>query len=161
MYKKIISAILLTAFVLVMGSCSKDSEVVPDQPVVPAALTPGTDARPDWKAPDYSKPEYGLTMAVQVQLGDELADYQSGGDLMCAKVGGEVRALTTPMTTGGSIYYPLSIAGDGSDQKVSLWYYCDQLHRIYVIGDWAAFDASAAPTGTSGIYRPCFTHYYK
>lgn len=158
MHKKIISAILLTALVLVTGSCGDDSGEVPGQ-ITPAYLIPGTDVRPVWNAPDYS--EFELTMSVQVQLGDELAGYQSSADLMCAKVNNEVRAVSSPMSTGGSIYYPLSIAGDGSDQKVSLWYYCDILHRIYRINDWATFNASAAPTGSSGIYRPQFTLYYK
>ena len=76
---------------------------------------------------------------------------------MCATINGEVRAATKPMVNGAITYYPLSIAGNGEEQVVSLHYYCDRLHRIYTISNWALFNASAAPTGDSGIYRPCFT----
>ena len=138
---------------LSLVSCSKDNEDT--EPEATSTLQPGNDSRPTtWTAPNYSLFEY--RMAVQVQLGDTLAAFQSGADLICAKIGGEVRAVAEPQSTGGVIYYPLHIAGDGSDQTISLHYYCDQLHRIYTINNWATFNASAAPTGDTGFYRPCF-----
>jgi hypothetical protein len=162
MKKNIISIMLLTALAFVAGSCGGDSESdpVPTPEPVPSYLTPGTDVRPTtWTAP--SPQDYELWMSLQVQLGDELADYQSSADLVCATVNGEVRAATAPMTTGDIIYYPLTIGGNGGDQTVSLHYYCDRLHRIYTIANWAAFKEGIAPTGESGIYRPCFTESYK
>lgn len=138
---------------LSLVSCSKDNDDT--EPEATSILQPGNDSRPTtWTAPNYSLFEY--RMAVQVQLGDTLAAFQSSADLMCAKIGGEVCAVAEPQSTGGVIYYPLHIAGDGSDQTISLHYYCDQLHRIYTINNWATFNASAAPTGDTGFYRPCF-----
>lgn len=159
MKKNIISILLLTALAFVAGGCGSDSDSEP-APAVPSALTPGTDARPTtWIAPSIQEPE--LWMSLQVQLGDALADYQSSADLMCATINGQVRAVTAPMTTGDVVYYPLTIGGNGGDQTVSLHYYCDRLHRIYTITNWAAFKEGIAPTGESGIYRPCFTESYK
>ena len=149
MNKNIISVLLLAALTFMVGSCG-------DEEITPASLQKGSDVRPTtWTIPDYSL--FGLTMSVQVQLGDTLANYQSSQDLMCATINGEVRAATKPMVNGVTTYYPLSIAGNGEEQMVSLHYYCDRLHRIYTISNWAPFNASAAPTGDSGIYRPCFT----
>ena len=151
--KKNIFLMLLTALTFTVGSCSSDSdEPIPD--TSDERLKPGSDERPTWTAPDYSLFEF--RMALQVQLGDTLAAFQSDGDLMCAQIGGEVRAVTTPQSTGGVVFYPLFIAGEGDARTVSLHYYCDQLHRIYTIANWATFNASAAPTGTSGFYRPKF-----
>lgn len=161
MKSKIISMLMLAALAIMAGACSSDDDdepgggsTDPEKPVT-EYLTPGNDQRPDWRAPDYTL-YGGITMAVQVELGDTLANYQSGNDLMCAKIGDEVRAVTPPLTTGGITYYPLSIAGDGTGQAVSLHYYCDRLHRIFTIKDWATFDASTKPTGESSLYRPCF-----
>lgn len=149
--------ILFAALTFVVGSCKSDSdeEPKPVQQETPAYLTPGSDARPDWTFADNGR--FELRMSVQVELGDELADYQSSGDLMCATIGGEIRTVTSPAETGGVIYYPLIIFDNGTGDMVSLSYYCDRLHRIYTITNWAAFNASAAPSGNSGIYRPCFT----
>lgn len=159
MKKNIITIMLLTALTFAVGSCSKDSDDAsgPDQPSgQPADLTPGTDVRPTatWVTP--STELYELWMSVQVQLGDTLSDYQSSADMMCAIINGEVRAVTTPMSTNGVIYYPLSIGGNGDEKMVSLSYYCDRLHRIYTITNWTLFDTSVPPTGESGIYRPRF-----
>ena len=135
-----------------LTSCSDDD----DSPATPSYLKKGKATVPEnWVAPDYSL--YELTMSVQVQLGDTLKDFQSSGDMMCATINDEVRAVTKPMVNGTITYYPLSIAGNGGDMKVSLHYYCDRLHRIYTITNWTQFNAAAAPTGESSIYRPCFT----
>ena len=152
--------ILLTALTLAVGSCSCDDSDEPDeptpvQPQTPDYLLPGSDSRPDWKFSDNGR--YELRMSIQVELGDTLAAYQSSQDLICATIGGEVRAVTQPCETGGAVYYPLIIFDNETGRTVSLSYYCDQLHRIYTITNWAIFDASAAPTGNSGIYRPKFT----
>lgn len=152
MNKSIISVLLLTALTFMVGSCGDDD----DSPATPSYLKTGKATIPaEWVAPDYSL--YELTMSVQVQLGDTLAYFQSSGDKMCATINDEVRAVTSPMVNGTTTYYPLSIAGNGGDMTVSLHFYCDRLHRIYTIQNWTPYNASAAPTGNSGIYRPCFT----
>lgn len=152
--------ILLTALTLVVGSCSsydsdEPDEPTPEQPQTPDYLLPGTDSRPDWKFSDNGR--YELRMSIQVELGDTLAAYQSSQDLMCATIDGEVRAVAQPSETGGVVFYPLIIFDNVTGGTVTLSYYCDQLHRIYTITNWAVFDASAAPTGDRGIYRPQFT----
>lgn len=148
MKKKILFAVAITALTFMVGSCG-DDEVTP-------ALQTGKDARPTtWVAPQNSS--FDLPpMSLQVQLGDTLAAYQSSADLMCATINGEVRAVTPPMSNMGIVFYPLTIMGNSNEQMVSLSYYCDRLHRIYTIKDWAQFDPSVAPTGDSGIYRPKF-----
>ena len=145
---------LLLCGLCMVGSCGDDKEdIVPGS--VAERLTSGNDTRPTtWTNPDYSL--FELTMSLQVELGDTLASYQSERDLMCATIDGEVRAVANPMTTGDVTYFALSIAGNGGNQTISLQYYCDRLHRIYTITNWTTFDASVAPTGTSGIYRPKF-----
>ena len=166
MKKNIFYMLLLTALTLGVGSCGDDDEPKdpkdPQNPPIetPAYLNPGTDVRPtNWIAPDASLYEFRMT--VQVELGDTLAAYQSRQDLMAATINGEVRAVSTPHETGGIIYYPLFIFDSTTGAKVSLHYYCDKLHRIYTITHWADFTPSAAPTGNSGFYRPCFTTEYK
>ena len=159
MKHKIISIVMLAALTLVVGACSDDKddekEPVNVEPAVPEYLTPGTDERPDWTAPDYTQFEFN--MSLQVQLGDTLVNFQSENDLVAAFISEDVRAVTGPEVTAGEIYYPLSIAANGTDDTVILKYYCDKLHRIYTISNWATFDSSAPPTGDSGIYRPRFT----
>lgn len=144
--------LLLALTSLALFACSSDD----DTETTPTYLLQGTDSRPtSWIKPDYSL--YELTMSVQVQLGDTLAKYQTDQDLMCATIGGEVRAVTEPKVTMSEIYYPLTIAENGGEKTIALHYYCDSLHRIYTIENWANFDPSAPPTGEDGIYRPKFT----
>ena len=159
MMKKHFIYLLLTALTLVVGGCSSsddNDEQRPEEPQTPAYLTPGTDQRPvDWTFSDDGR--FELRMSVQVELGDTLAAYQSSQDLMCATIDGEVRAVTPPCVTSGIVYYPLIIFDHAMGKTVSLRYYCDKLHRIYTISNWATFNPSAAPTGTVGFYRPRFT----
>jgi len=163
MKNNIFYMLLLTALTFMVGSCSDDDESTePTEPIVetPVYLKPGTDVRPtNWIVPDASL--FELRMTVQVELGDTLAAYQGEQDLMCATIDGEVRAVTLPHKTGRTIYYPLIILDNRTGGTVSLHYYCDRLHRIYTITNWSNFTPSAAPTGKSGIYRPCFTNEYK
>jgi hypothetical protein len=51
--------------------------------------------------------------------------------------------------------FQLTIASNDADISLVLQYYCDKLHRIFTI-NWTKFDASVAPTGTEGIYKPEF-----
>lgn len=156
MKNKLISIMLLTALTCMVGSCDKDETTN----VTPMYLQTGTDARPsNWTLPNASL--YEFRMSVQVQLGDTLSYFQSSQDLMCATINGEIRAVTPPCNTGGIIYYPLIIFDNGTSSTVSLRYYCDRLRRIYTITNWSRFNATVAPTGNNGIYRPCFTAEYK
>ena len=161
-------SLLLAALALMAGACGSDDVVggddvtppVPVDPATPEYLTPGTDQRPTWwVAPDYTS-YGGITMALQVELGDTLHAYQGADDLMCATIGGEVRAVTSPRSTGGIIYYPLSIAGENGGLMVSLHYYCHQLHRIFTIPEWASFAPATPPIGQDAIHRPRFTDYF-
>ena len=146
---------LLLLLTFMVESCG--NEVEEPASIVPEYLKEGTATRPTtWMRPDYSL--FELTMSVQVQLGDTLASFQSSADLMCATINDEVRAVTKPMVNGSITYYPLTVAGNGGDQTVSLHYYCDRLHRIYTITNWASFNTAATPTGDSGIYRPRFVN---
>lgn len=155
MNRKFLSILMLTCLTLVVSACSSDGDGDSAESPYAFLLKEGTEERPaTWAVPDYSL--FEMTMAVQVQLGDTLAHYQSDGDLMCATINGEVRAVAVPETTGDETFFSLVVAGGSDDEQVSLCYYCARLHRIYVLSDWATFDAAAAPTGTSGIYRPEF-----
>lgn len=117
-----------------------------------------TDQRPiNWQVPDYRQFEF--TMSLQVQLGDTLVNFQSKQDLMCVTINNEVRAVAGPGSTLGEVYYPLTIAGNGSEGAMTLNYYCDSLHRIYTIPNWGTFNPSIAPSGDSDIYRPKFTDF--
>ncbi len=148
---------VMLCLMLSLTACSTDDDenTGGNESVKTIELTPGNDQRPSWTEPDYSKFEF--IMSIQVQLGDTLTSFQGAQDLMCATIDGEVRAVTPALSTAGELYYPLSIASNGANANISLSYYCDSLHRIYTINDWAVFNPSAAPTGDSGIYRPKFT----
>ncbi len=152
MRHNILTIAMLAALTIMVGSCSSDDESIPQ---VPEYLVEGTATRPNWEASDYNQFEH--IMSLQVQLGDTLVNFQSQQDLMCATISGDVRAVSEPLTTEGEMYFPLSIASTGSEGKVTLHYYCNRLHRIYTINDWATFDPNIAPSGNSGIYRPKFT----
>lgn len=134
---------LLTALAFVAGSCTKDKDKDDTpQPQTPAYLTEGTASRPSWTSPGKT---FGNYMSVQVQLGDTLSYFQSEQDLMCASINGEIRTVTGPKATADVVYFPLTIGADDSSAKVTLQYYCDRLHRIYILNDWATFDPSAKP----------------
>ena len=153
MKKNLISIALLTALTFMVGSCSDDDE---PKPKVLDYLQVGTDSRPtNWTFSDNR--DYESRMTVQVELGDTLAAYQSSMDLMCVTIDDEVCAVSGPRITGNIVYYPLIIFSNGENKMMSLHYYCDRLHRIYTINNWAVFNPPAAPTGSSGLYRPCFT----
>ena len=141
MMKKVIIALAALA-ILAWGCSADDSDL-------------GSDARPAWQAPNYDL--FEQIMNVQVQMQDTLTQYVSKNDLLCATIDGEVRAVTPPHKTGRAIYYPLFILDNRTGGTISLHYYCDRLHRIYTINNWASFDPSAKPTGESDIYRPRFT----
>ena len=137
---------------LLMISCSDFDENEPDSPTQ-QTITPGTDARPVWQSPQYTA--FEQTMSVQVLIQRELEPYVTSQDLLCATIDGEVRGLTAPRQEGSITFFPLIVAANSGGVSVSLSYYCDKLHRIFTI-PWTTFDASVAPMGEDGIYRPQF-----
>ena len=136
MNRKILFPILLTALTIMVGGCSSEDELTPPEL---SSLTSGTDERPNWTQP---KEVFEHTMSVQVQLGDTLVNFQSKQDLMCATIDDEIRAATGP-------------SNDASG-TITLKYYCDRLHRIFVLKYWSTFYSSAETIGEDGIYRPKF-----
>lgn len=152
---RLLSVTALAALVLMAGACSSDDEATPS-PGVPEYLKEGADTRPAWTQPDML--QYGPNvMTLQVELGDTLASFQSERDLMGAFSGDEIRGAAAPRSTGGIVYFPLSIGSFDGTGVVALKYYCDRLHRIYTITHWASFDSTIPPTGEDAIHRPRFT----
>ena len=152
--KKIISYMFVLTALAFAASCSSDDDDTTGGTTT--GLAEGDATRPTtWTAPNYAL--FELTMSVQVQLGDKLADYQSSQDLVCATINDEVRAVAGPQVTGDVTYFPLVIAGNGADRAIALHYYCDRLHRIFTLSNWTTFDQSTPPTGESTLYYPNFT----
>jgi len=146
MMKKILLSII-AALAMVLGGCSKDDEGT--------VVKSGNDNRPAWQAP-ASYGDYEQFMSVLIILQDELQPYASTGDLLCAKVNGEVRGVTAPDIIDSKATFSLTIAGNGNDAGIELCYYSDRLHRIFTLSNWAVFDASVAPMGTGSLYQPAF-----
>ena len=144
--------IALAALAILAWGCSSDdndSNNPPQSSEIPA----GNDARPSWQTPNYDL--FEQVMNVEVQLQDTLNPYVSKNDLLCATIGGEVRAVSVPRQVGDVWVAPLTVASNDAGVAVELSYYCEQLHRIFTIA-WTKFDASMAPKGTDGIYLPEF-----
>lgn len=144
--KKFNILIILAVLTFVWGC--KDSDGDGGSNANTQLLTPGTSVRPSWKKPDYN--QFENIMTIQFQLQEQFAQYVTDQDLMCAMIGGEVRALTTPQKTEGDTYFPLSIAARAGEEDVTIAYYCDRLHRIYELEDYLKFDASTSPTDAEG-----------
>ena len=144
--KNLCKLCLLCVLCAYCTSCGDDENVTPSQ------LLKGNDERPTWTIRQGLYNEMDLTMGVQVTLQDELLRYASEDDLMCATIDGEVRALAEWENTGGEIYFPLVIAGNGDSNSVGLSYYCSQLKRIYTIADWKAFNPGTSPTENGKPY---------
>ena len=144
--KKTILAIAALAF-LAWG-CSSDNDEER-----PTGILEGSDARPAWTAPNFNL--YEQLMSVDVLLQDTLKQYASEEDLLCATINNEVRGVATALQMDDQWLFPLTVASDETGVTVGLSYYCDKLHRIFTIR-WTQFDASVAPTGTGGIYKPKF-----
>ena len=146
------SILALAALAFMAWGCSSDDNDS-NNPPQPSEISVGTDVRPNWQAPNYDL--FEQVMNVQVQLQDTLTKYVSEADLLCATIGGEVRAVTAPRQVGDVWVAPLTVASNNAGEAVELSYYCEQLHRIFTTA-WTTFDASVAPTGTGGIYQPEF-----
>ncbi len=148
MMKKTILAMAALAFMA--WGCSSDDE---DPLISPKKIEAGTDTRPSYVAPNYNL--YEQIMTVEVQLQDVLKPYASANDLLLAKVGNEVRGVATPLQVDEEWIFHIIVASNTAGEQVVLSYYCDKLHRIFTI-NWTRFDASVAPTGEDGIYKPEF-----
>ena len=126
------------------AACSTSGDDEPNDSIV---IPPGTDERPSWTAPSAGDSQFdGIPMSVQIGLQEELLPYLSDNDLMCAMIGGGVRAVTNPHETGGQYYFPLSVVGSNGEGYVTLKYDCDRLHRIFTLEQWRVFDSSIQPT---------------
>lgn len=146
---------LFAALAFVATGCSSSDGQEPGTPPSPPVSTPiepATDARPHWEAPNAG--DYEQTMNVYLIMQDELQPYLSENDILCAKIDGQVRGVAVPRLDEGSWLISMILFSNGA-APVQLSYYCDQLHRIFTT-DWTTFDATVAPTGTGGIYKPTF-----
>ena len=152
---KIAGVVLSATLLLTACSSSDDDDNKPIDPTEKTVPQPGTDERPTWTAPDISL-FGGDPMTVQVTLQDELLPYAGNEDLMCAKLNGEVRAVSNLDESYGQKHFRLSIYGSSNEGAVTLYYYCQQLSRIFTVDDWKAFDASTAPTDGGTPYVPTF-----
>ena len=148
MMKKTILAMAALAFMA--WGCSSDGD---DSLIPQTRIEAGTDVRPSYVAPNYNL--YEQTMTVDIQLQDILKPYASANDLILAKVGEEVRGVATAQQIDDQWLFQLTVASNEAGVMVGLSYYCDKLHRIFTT-DWTTFDATVAPTGTGGIYKPTF-----
>ena len=145
------SILALAALAFLAWGCSSSSDS--DEELLPVVTLEGSDARPAWTAPNYDL--YEQTMSVDILLQDTLAQYASAQDMVCALVNNEVRGLALAQQVDNQWLFPLTVASNDGGVMVVLSYYCDKLHRIFTI-NWTQFDASVAPTGTDGIYKPKF-----
>ena len=153
--KKSILAIAALAFMA--WGCSSNHDDDDDLPNPPAVQTiaEGNDVRPDWQS---QVPNYDLfeqTMTVDVVLQDTLQSYASAADLLCAKAGEEVRGVASPEENNGQWMYSITVASNTPGEDISLYYYCDKLHRIFSTY-WTRFDTNLPPMGSGGIYHPAF-----
>lgn len=144
---------------LLLGACSSsdDDESNGNKG---ASMTPkeGTDTRPSWVVSSDPDSQDDWPMSVQIGVQSALLPYASSGDLMCAMMKGEVRAVSGLKETGGQFYFMLPILGSSSEGFVTLKYYCDKLHRIFTVNDWMEFDSHIQPTVQGVPYEvPFFT----
>lgn len=141
---------------LLLGACSKsdDGESNENEGQKEVNWTPkeGTDVRPTWAKPTDASWMDEWPMSVQIGIQPELQPYVSDGDLMCAMLKDEVRAVSGLKETGGQYYFMLPIMGNSGDGFVTLKYYCDRLHRIFTFTDWMEFDTTIQPTDQGTPY---------
>ena len=160
-----IAGVELSATLLFTACGSSDdgngnSGTKPVDPTEKKTPQPGTDARPNWVGPDISL--FGDDpMTVQIALQEELQPYVSSGDLMCAKLIGEVRAVSELYESYDQKHFRLSIYGSSNEGSVTLCYYCQKLSRIFTIENWKGFDASTPPTDGGTPYVPTFFDPYE
>lgn len=145
----------LAALALMAWGCSSDDDDDNKEPTTTTQLiTAGTDERPSWVAVDFG--QYEQNMYVEIQLQDTLKSYASDKDLLYATIGGEIRGMAMPLDTQETWIFPLFIGSNEAGVSIELAYYCDKLHRIFTIPDWARFDANTVPTGDDELHKPIF-----
>ncbi len=143
---------------LLLGACSSSDDEESNNNGTGAIPTAGTDERPSWVVPSNGDLLGEWPMSVQIGIQSELLPYVSQADLMCAVLGGEVRAVSSLKETGGQSYFMLPILGNSGEGFVTLKYYCDKLHRIFTVSEWKEFDSSIQPTDQGTPYVvPFFT----
>lgn len=113
----------------------------------------GADSPPTWETPDYSL--YGQTMTFSFALNPILAQYASGDDLFAAFVNNSCRALGQP-SVNVEAEVPTAMGGfvigvnESTEGKVSLAYYCKNLHRVFRLDDYMAINPFIVPTQSNG-----------
>ncbi len=157
--KKSILALAALAFIAWGCSSSHDDEDDIDngQPNNSEIQTipEGNDVRPEWQAQSPNFDFFEQIMTVDVVLQDTLQRYASMADLLCAKVGEEVRGVALPKEVNGQWEFPITVASNSGDEEINLYYYCERLHRIFSTY-WTVFDSTLPPTGNDAVYRPDF-----
>ena len=158
---QVLAGVAMVAALLLTVACSCDDSTTtdpvpqpdPDTPVVDPmeqrikeCTAPGSDARPSWVMDTSLYDQFEQTMAIQVVPQKFLEEYISDDDLICAMAGDQIRALSGAEKTDGKYYFPLVVAGNGNEGKVTICYYCSQLKRIYTTNDWVTFNADLTPT---------------
>ena len=159
----VMAALLLTAACSSDGSTSTTPEPKPDTPEedpmeqrVKECLEPGNEARPSWTVDNSLYDQYEQTMAVKVVPQEFLHDYISDDDLCCATIGGQIRAVANAGKTNGQYYFALVVAGNGSEGKVTINYYCNKLKRIYTAKDWVDFNDKLTPSNMGDPFEVVF-----
>jgi len=150
------SLIALAALAFMAWGCSNSEEEEDYATPAPQVVKLEVSERPLWYelAPNFD--QYGQYMKVEVRLQDALQSYASAADLMSATIDGQVRGVSEPKQVDGRWVFSLFVASNEDNVNISLSYYCDKLHCIYTLSNWATFDASIVPLGTGGIYEPTF-----
>lgn len=140
-------------FSVACSSGDDDVDPTPDpepksetEQLIQTYLEPGSEERPSWTMDISLYQQFEQTMAMQVVPQYFLKDYVGDGDLVAAFIGDQVRAVTAPEKTAGHYYFPLVIAGNGSEGTLIVKYYCSKLHRIYTSLVKYKFDADYRPT---------------
>ena len=155
---QVLAGVAMMAALLLTAACSSDDssttkpEPQPETPVDPMeqrikeCTAPGSDAKPSWVMDNSLYDQFEQTMAVQVVPQQFLKEYISDDDMICATIGGQTRGFSGAEKTDGKYYFPLVVAGNGNEGKVTISYYCNKLKRIYTAKDWVAFNTDLTPT---------------
>ncbi|MBR1548444.1 MAG: hypothetical protein IJ637_06940 [Prevotella sp.] len=133
---------MLSLIALLTWGCSSSDDDAPAAYTFATAEAPawsvdltGSDAAPQWTAPDPSR--FESSMFAMVTLQDELRAYSSDDDLMTVFIGDECRAIPSVRTVDktGDVRFVLKIRGNSTDRDVTfrLSYYCAMLRQVFTL----------------------------
>ena len=152
---QVIAGVAMTATLLLTVACSSNNDDDTPQPTptnpmeqrIKECLTPGSDERPSWTMDKSLYEQLELTMSAQVVPQKFLKVFISDDDMMCATIGGQIRAVTAAEKTDGQYYFPLVIVSNGGNEgDVLISYYCSKLKRIYKAAKGWSFSVNMIPT---------------